>query len=389
AGWWFAAGAFAALAFVMIRYAPLPAPGSKAHHVPDSQAQEFYLQGRYFWNRRTDDSLNKAVDSFTQAIVHDSAYAQAYAGLADTYDLLPEYTHVSAADAYPRAIAAATKAVQLDDSLSEAHRSLAFGLFFWNWDVPRALSEFHRALQLDPNDIEAHHWYSTTLLTLRHIDESLAEIERARQLSPTSRSILADRALILHYDGDDIAAVSILKELGQAEPDFLSPPRYLARIFLVTRDYPGYLAEMKRVASISKDPTDAALAEAVEQGWQSGGEIGMLNALAETRKRLFEEGKCSSFDVAYAYVLLNRKEEAVSYLQEAFAAHEFEIFSIADPLFQERLGANHNFEQLALKMRPYLDGSTSGSVPSLVQVPSNQLRSSSGAATSTGTLVTP
>lgn len=381
-GWCFAAAAFVTLAVLMIRYAPLSPPGGKAHHVPDPQAQEFYLQGRYFWNRRTGDSLNKAIDFFTQAIIHDSDYAQAYAGLADTYDLLPEYAPVLASEAYPKAIAAATRAVTLDDSLSEAHRALAFGLFFWNWDVPRALNEFHKAIQLDPNDIEAHHWYSSALLSLGRYEESFSEIERARELSPTSRSILADRALILHYKGDDAAAISILREIGQAEPDFLSPPRYLARISLFKKDYPSYIAEMKRAAVISQDPKDLALAEAVEQGWQMGGETGMMSALAATQKRLFEDGKSSNFEVAYAYALVNQKEEALRYLQASFDTHEFEVFSIIHPFLRRKLGGNPEFEQLTLRVRPYLEGKIAAPVPALSPAFQSQLRSSSVVPTS-------
>src|SRR5579862_9457751 len=110
-------------------------PNSMGKGVPaNAEAQDLYLKGRYEWSRRSPESLNRAVDFFTQAIVRDPNYAPAYAGLADTYNLLREYTSMPSSEAYPRAIAAAKKAVELDDTLSDAHRSLAFASFYWNWD---------------------------------------------------------------------------------------------------------------------------------------------------------------------------------------------------------------------------------------------------------------
>src|SRR5579875_3395682 len=144
------------------RQAALSAPAARASHQPDAEAEEFYLKGRYYWDRRTEGNLNLAVDAFTQAVVHDPSYAQAYAGLAESYDLMPEFTSMPRSEAFPRAIAAAGKAVSLDDSLGEAHRALAFGLFYWDWNFPRALAEYRRAIAIDPRDEEAHHWYATS-----------------------------------------------------------------------------------------------------------------------------------------------------------------------------------------------------------------------------------
>jgi DNA-binding winged helix-turn-helix (wHTH) protein len=114
-------------------------------HPANREAEEFYLKGRYYWEKRTPDSLNKAVDSFTQSLVHDPGYAPAYVGLADCYNLLREYTVMPATEAYPRALAAAKKAVELDDRSSEAHASLAFASFFGMWDAATADREFQRA----------------------------------------------------------------------------------------------------------------------------------------------------------------------------------------------------------------------------------------------------
>ena len=121
-----------------------------------SEAEDLYLKGRYFWNKRTPDDLNRAVDYFTQAIARDPGYANSYAGLADSYNLLREYSAMPDSEAYPRALAAATKAVELDDNSAEAHTSLAVFRLFYEYDWPACEREFRRAFALNPNYAYAH-----------------------------------------------------------------------------------------------------------------------------------------------------------------------------------------------------------------------------------------
>src|SRR5581483_4400848 len=137
------------------------ASAQNLHQPANREAEDYYLKGRFYWNKRTPESLNQAVDSFTQAIVHDPNYSDAYVGLADCYNLLREYTMMPASEAYPRALAAAKKAVELDDHSSAAHASLAFVSFFGMWNAGTADEEFRRAIDLDPNNSNAHHWYAT------------------------------------------------------------------------------------------------------------------------------------------------------------------------------------------------------------------------------------
>lgn len=169
------------------------------------------------------------MDSFTQAIVHDPNYAQAYVGLADCYNLLREYTVMPSSEAYPRALAAAKKAVELDAQSSEAHASLAFVSFFGMWDVTTADREFRRAIELDPNNAVAHHWYATYLMCLNRYPESLAELERARELDPASKSVLADKGMLLFNAGQRREGIATLKQMEDNEPDFISPHRFLRR----------------------------------------------------------------------------------------------------------------------------------------------------------------
>jgi tetratricopeptide (TPR) repeat protein len=323
--------------------------------VPNPEAVEFYLKGRYYWNRRTGDSLNRSVDAFTQAIVLDPSYAEAYAGLADSYDLMREYTPMPASEAYPRAIAAANKAVALDDSLSEAHRALAFGLFYWKWEIPRALNEYQKAIRLNPNDVEAHHWYATALLNIGRMDEAFSEIESARRLNPTSPSILADRALILYWSGNHDGAIAALTELEEAEPGFLSPPRYLASLLFSQKDYPGFLAQSERAARISKDPQEIAIAEAAQRGWSAGGEHPMLEEIERTQQTSFERGQSSGFQLASTCLLLGRKKDAIRYLQAAYAAHDPLVFTVTRNQFGTELKGDPAFEELKAQLQAHID----------------------------------
>jgi tetratricopeptide (TPR) repeat protein len=307
-------------------------------HAPaNREAEEFYLKGRYYWEKRTPDSLNKAVDSFTQAIVHDPTYAPAYVGLADCYNLLREYTAMPASEAYPRALAAAKKAVELDGQSSDAHASLAFVSFWGMWDVPTADREFRRALELNPNNAVAHHWYATYLECLRRYPESLAEIERAQALDPASKSVLADKGVLLFGAGRRQEGIALLQQMEENEPNFVSPHRYLKRIYLLTADYPHYLAEAKKEAALMNDSSALALAEATEQGFATRGEKGLIEALLQRQTKLYAHGQSSPYELAETYSLLGNRPEALRYLKIALDRHVEDVPGMA---------SNHAFDTL-------------------------------------------
>ncbi|MGC1872877.1 MAG: tetratricopeptide repeat protein [Acidobacteriaceae bacterium] len=336
------------------RASPHTSVGSPATtRIQNAEAEELYLRGRYYWNRRTGDDLNHAVEDFTQAIAYDPSDAKAYAGLADSYNLIREFGSMPESEAYPRAFAAASKAVTIDGSLAEAHRALAFDLFYWKWDIPNALKEYQKAIQLDPNNVEAHHWYATALLDLGRYNESLAEIEHARTLDPTSPAILADRGLILFTSGDQSGGITALREIEQSEPQFLSPPRYLALAFLIQEDYPNFITEMERAAAISKDPQALAIAKAARTGWIAGGKRMMLEAIKGVQQTWFDQGHTSGYDLAYTCLLLGQKAEAIHYLQAALPARDTRLFLISRNRFQTELQGDPQFEQLQVHLQAF------------------------------------
>ena len=302
--------------------------GSSLPHVVDPDAKQFYLKGIYYFNKRTPETLNQAVDFFTQAVVRDPQYAEAYVGLADCYNLLREYSVMPAAEAYPRAQAAAKRAIALDDSLSGAHSSLAFVDFYWSWDVAGAQREFERALELDPKSELTHHWYATFLLALGRLPESLQEIDKAQQLEPMSSAILADKGLILFHNGQKEQAVALLKQVESTEPDFLSPHNYLAIIYFMQGDYPQYLLEARKSATLLHDERRLAIVAASEKGFAGGGQRGMLNAMLKEQISLHEKGQESTYSLAGTYAALGQKKEALDNLENSYQKREAEIVSI-------------------------------------------------------------
>ncbi len=305
-----------------------------SHHSSNAEAEQFYLKGRYYWEKRTPDGLSKALDYFTQAIVRDPTYSPAYVGLADCYNLMREYTAMPASEAYPRALAAAQKAVELDDQSSEAHASLAFALFYGNWDAAAAEREFRRAIDLNPNNAIAHHWYATYLATIGRQAEAVAEIERAQTLDPASKAVLADKGSLLCAAGRREEGTALLKQLEAPEPDFVSPHRYLKGVFFENRDYAQYLAEWKHEAVLMRDDSSLKLVDAAAKGFAAAGAQGMLRNTLAFQKKLYESGLQSPYAVAETDSLLGNKQEALQYLKIAYDKHDDSMVHLeSDPAF--------------------------------------------------------
>jgi tetratricopeptide (TPR) repeat protein len=297
-------------------------------HAHNPEAEQLYLKGRYYWNKRTPDDLNKAVDYFVQAIVRDPNYALAYVGLADCYNLLREYTAMPASEAYSRAFVAAKKAVELDDQSSAAHASLAFVLFYGRWEVANAEVEFQRAIDLDPNNAVAHHWYANYLLTLRRLPESLTEIERAQTVDPASTSILADKGNILFHVGRRDEAITLLKQMEATEPAFRSLHLYLKVFYLAEGDYPNFLVESRKDALLLRDNSALAISAAAEKGFAAGGAETMFESMLQVQKKLYPQKLVSPVSVAETCALLGNKEEALRYLKAAYDQRDELLLSV-------------------------------------------------------------
>jgi len=306
---------------------PTPPEAIAVSASEESQAHDLYLKGRYEWDQRNPDSLNRALDDFTQAIVHDPGYAQAYVGLADTYDLLREYSTMPDSEAYARSIAAARKAVELDDSLADAHRALAFAEWWGEWDFVDGDREFRRAIALNPRDPIARKWYGNVLAVQTRYSEALKQNGKAQELDPTSRSILADRGNMLYYAGRREEGIALLKEVERAAPEFRSPHNYLLLIYLGTRDYPSYLDEGQKAAEAANDPILKDIFASARAGYEQGGERGLLKNLYARQREYYRAGKLWGTMLAKTCIVMGRKQEALQLLEEAYNRHEWYVLS--------------------------------------------------------------
>jgi tetratricopeptide (TPR) repeat protein len=305
----------------------------------NSQAENLYLQGKFFWQQRTPESLTKAVDLFTQAIVHDPNYAPAYAGLAECYELLREFSNMPDDQAFPRALSAAQQAVKLNPNLAQGHAALAFAQFWWSWDTQGALREFARALELDPNAAQTHHWYATSLITLGRGKEALEQIDRAQQLDPGSRAIMADKGFILMLTGRTEEARTLLLQLEQSDPQFVSPHQYLAHLAQQQGDGDEFARETRLVAALLHDPARAQIADIAQAAYRAGGRTAMDKALNDHVRDAYRKGNAEPGDMARVLAQDGDRDGAFRLLDEAYARRDPNLRSLlTDPVWTSYRG---------------------------------------------------
>jgi tetratricopeptide (TPR) repeat protein len=320
------AQAFSALRMSQAKPTPTPSGTEK------QRAHEFYLRGRFEWNQRTPESLNQALDDFTQAIVHDPAEAQNYAGLADTYNLLREFSLMPPGEAFSRSIAASRKAVELDDSLAEAHRSLAFGEVWGNGNFDTGLKEFERAIEINPRDPIAHLWFANAFRGQGWYPLCLREMNLAQELDPASPAILSDKGSLLFALGEREAGLEMEHQVVRLAPQFLSPHRYLAGMAWDLHGYPSYLRENEKVAELSHDSSLREITAAAQAGFQRKGERGLLENLYAAQERLYAAGSLTGILLAKTAMRLGRKDEALLWVRREDAHHRPELIYIrGDP----------------------------------------------------------
>ena len=320
-------------------------------HSPAPGAEELYERGRYFWNLRTHDSLAKAIDAYTQAIVTDPAYADAYAGLAEAYDLLPEFGSADLGDSLTKAENAADRAIELNPNLASAHVAKAFALYYWDWDIAGSDAEFRKALALDPDSAQAHQWYASTLQCRSEGAETLRQIDEAVRLDPTSPAITADAALFQADFGDFRSGVKALKEIEQTQPSLASPALFLKELEFATGDFPAYVEDARRYAAITRAPDDVALAKAIERGWARGGRTGLLQARAAALKAAFDHGTETGFVLGENLLLLNRRQEALFYFKASVDRHATQLMAIRDYPWAEKMSDDPGYAALFARIR--------------------------------------
>jgi TolB-like protein/DNA-binding winged helix-turn-helix (wHTH) protein/Flp pilus assembly protein TadD len=304
---------------IQINLTPREQAALKSVTVVNPEAYESYLKGRYFWNKRTADGLRVALAYFNQAIEEDPKYAQAYSGLTDTYALLGDwqYAVMTPKQAYPKAKAAALKAVELDSALGEAHNSLAFVLDGFDWDLDSGGKEFRRAIELNPGYATAHHWYAWHLALLGRYNEAIAEMRKAESLDPLSLIINADLAelLVLAHSYDESMRQS--RKTIEMDPNFAMAHNQLGQAYLQQHLYKEAVVELQKAVQLSAgSPTCIAnLARAYALSGQRSEAIKLLSDL----KTSSTPGYSHASEIAAIYASLGDRNEAMNWLEKGYA----------------------------------------------------------------------
>jgi tetratricopeptide (TPR) repeat protein len=305
-------------------------------YTANPEAYQLYLQGRYFWNKRSEADIRKSIDYFQKAIDKDPTFALAYAGLADAYVTLPSYTNDTALDAYPRARAAALKALELDDSLAEPHATLGSILYEFDWKFPEAEKEFKRAIELNPNYATTHHWYSEYLLAMGRPDEALNEIKLAQAADPLSLIINSIFGIVLAVRGESDQAVTQLKKTIEMDPSFPRAHMFLAEVYRDKGMYEEAIGEQEKHMTLLGLPPEIAAKMAAELKNESrmSGKKGYFRKQLE----LIEELKARDpnfapplSEIALMYAELGENEKAFEYLERAYTQHEPDLVRFGEP----------------------------------------------------------
>jgi TolB-like protein/Tfp pilus assembly protein PilF len=297
------------------------------------EAYELYLKGRFFWNKRSGADLRKAIDYFNQAIAKDPNYAPAYAGLADSYLLLPNYGGMSTQEAISPARSAVRKALELDDSLAEAHASLGL-LNTLELHLESAVSDFERAIQLKPNYATAHHWLMLGQLSLGRFDQAIAEGKRAVELDPLSVIINADfawtYACARRFDEAEMQARKTL----EIDPRFFLVHYYLGGISQLKGRLNDAISEFQKAVDLNNDAYSLAMLG------QAYARAGRKDEAQKILARMTEEAK-SRYIAPYAWALmfdgLGEKERAIDELERAYQKSDTNYLFVikVDPLLED------------------------------------------------------
>jgi TolB-like protein/Tfp pilus assembly protein PilF len=322
----------------------------------NTEAYKLYLRGRFFWNRRTPENITKALGFFQQAIDKDPAYALAWAGVADAYSLMPIYTNNPPREDIKRAIAAANKALELDDTLAEAHTSLANALVD---DLQFAASEieFKRAISLNPNYATAHQWYGESLQAQGRFEEAFSEVKQAQELDPLSLIINAVLAAYLGTTGHTREAIQQFNRTLEMDPNFAPAVFMQAGVYEMQGDLKQALELYEKASNIAQTPLRLAMvARIYAMTGRPADARKILNDLTALRQRQYIQ----SYPLALVHLAFGEKEEALKLLEAAYEERGIQVQGNTGTLKADKrldpLRNDPRFQQLVAKFMGQNDG---------------------------------
>jgi TolB-like protein/DNA-binding winged helix-turn-helix (wHTH) protein len=297
--------------------------------VVDTEAYDSYLKGRYFWNKRSRDGFVKAIAYFQQAIARNPNYAQAYAGLADSYILLGPNDILPANQVYPQAKAAALRALEIDDSMAEPHASLGFVKLLYDWNPSEAELEFRRAIEVDANYPTGHHWYAYDLAAMGRTDEALREIRRAQELDPLSLIINTDVAQILFFARRYDEAITQCQKAIDLDSHFGQAYWYQGLIY----EQKG-MFDQAVDTFLKQEPTDPSEQAAIRSAYRLSGMPGFWRNRLESVERQSKKHYVSPYTFAVIYSRMGDKEKALEQLRKGYdERYPSMVFLAYEPVF--------------------------------------------------------
>jgi TolB-like protein/Flp pilus assembly protein TadD len=317
----------------------------------NTEAHQLYLKGRFFWNKRTGNDLKKSIDYFQQAITADPNYALAYAGVADAYVFLPGYTAGTPEDCYPKAMGAAKKALELDDTLSEAHTALALALWYYDFDFSQANREFQRAIELNPNYATAHQQYgNNTLSALGRFDDAIAEGKQAVELDPLSLVINSDLGVDYFFAHRYDEAIAQLHKTLEMDPGYYFAHVMLGQALEMKSAPDEAIAEYQKARALNDDPSVLGL---LARAYGLSGNKTEAEKILNQLRELSTQRYVAAYSFALVYLGLGDKEEALRWLEQSYQDRAgsdvgwIRVDPLVDPLRDDP-----RFEALAEKIIP-------------------------------------
>ncbi len=313
-------------------------------YTESTEAYQLYLKGRYYWNKRTEEGLKKGAEYFQQAIEKDPGYALAYTGLADCYSILGAYEVLPPKEAYPKAKAAAAKALEIDATLAEPHASLGWVYHFYEWNWSGAESEFQLAIRLNPSYATAHHWYGFCLNTMGRFDEALAEIKRAQELDPLSLVISSNVAFSFYLARQYDRAIEQFRKTLEMDPNFAYAHYRLGRTYMQKAMFGEAIVELqKAVALAGGSPFRVA---SLGQAYALSGKRGEALKILDELKELSKQRQVYPAVIAEIYVGLGEKDQAFAWLEKAYAERSGQLRHLKVEPAYDRLRSDPRFQDL-------------------------------------------
>ena len=312
------------------------------------EAYGLYLKGRNAWNKRTGDALLQAIDFFNKALQIDPNNSAAHAGLADCYNMLVVYGRLEPKDGFPKAKEAALKALEIDESSAEAHTSLAFINFRWDWDRAATEREFQTAIRLKPAYAPAHQWYSSYLVAVERFDEAIAEAKRTEELEPLSFVASSHLGWIYYLSGKNDQAIEQCKKILELDPSSFPARRYLGLAYEAKGMYAEAIAEFQTGVKLSGSPLMLAL---LGHAYAASGKQAEAQKVLTDLQQLQDQRYVSPYTVAAIYAGLGDKEQAFKWLETAVEARDIWLMNLkVDPVFA-KLRSERKFTDILARIR--------------------------------------